>query len=574
MDIISMQIANKVLKRMNTEFNGLYDLYIATGGQKVFRTTKPHDITNRSLHVYVNGFHAAEETDYIHKDQYDIEFKTGLKRGDIVLLTTQVVGVPKFEVINPAYDDSTIKAEIVQLTNRIQAVVTALDENGDGSIIDTIGNLKKMWEDADQDLVKLVELQATKAELQALAERVEEVAGSIPPNDTELAGKVSKLETSMTAMERRVKDLEDNTSAKDLFIADDKTGRKHKLHLTDGTISAKLVGAPMEVTHTAPQSVILDVATEFRLNVIANADLNQKVKLVVSHNDKVKLEYNDGSQWAPFVSKTIDSLTNLGYSLRITGVELGTHEVRIDLLKHDNNIQLGTTTFSVIINEPPSSIISGTVELNGADHEKVLVQLQKDGDENVIAVGMLEDGNFNHKTYEAGNYTLSVVNGTDTHTVEGETEIALVVELGQSYAGNNFVLKAIPKPPTETERVVALLEDTTTTQITISEDITLNDFVLGADKEITVDGVAIILDGATDVSTFKITTVGTGTITFNSNFTLTGDGNEGVVIDNSAATVSFEMGTLTELPTGYIWEGHIFKKEETITEPGPEEGVN
>lgn len=502
MDIISMQIANKVLKRMNTEFNGAYDIFIATEGQKVFSTAKPHDISGYTLHIYVNGYHAVSGEDYTHTNETTFEFKDALRKGDVVLATTQIVGIPRFEVTNPEYDDTSIKNQLSAINAQITGIINAMDEDSDGSIIDTIADIKKQWADADSNLMTLIEKKATTEELADLKLKVEAI--KIPPtyDDAVLSAKVTALEgstglldgkittleestaalkvettalkesttaieESATVLEKKVLALEVGSKSNELFINDEDTGRKHKIVLKDGVLKANIIGIPLAVTQTGPTSGLVDEVQEFNLNIVANADLNQKVNLVLADNEKVKLEYKKDDLWELFETQTIEALSNSYYELRITGLETGNHLVKFDILRFDNNFELGTTSFNIDVTEPP------------------------------------------------------------------------VV--------------------TELERVTALLNDSTTSEITLGEDITLGAITLGCNKNLNLNGLSARLDGATDVGTFKITSTGGGAIYFDSNFTLTGEGEEKVIIDNSDNTVSYRMGTLLAIPEGYEWVGNIFK---------------
>lgn len=449
MDIISMQIANKVLKRMNTEFNGAYDIFVATEGQRRFTTTKEHDTEGHTLHVYANGYHGVSGEDYTHIDNKTFEFTTGLRKGDVVLATTQVVGIPRFEVTNPEYDDTAVKGQIAIINNQISNIISAMDEDGDGSIIDTIADIKKQWADADSNIMKLIELKATEEDLQLLAARVEELAGTIPGeyDDTTIVGKITSIENVVASMGERVKDIEAAVSDETVHLFDEQTGRRFRVTLANGVIGFKPVGVPSELTHTAPAEVTIGIPTEFRLNVSANADLNQKVKLIVSSPNGIALEHNNGSAWLPFETQVIESLTNLGCKLRLTGEEIGNHEVSISIVKFDTNAQLSKATFSVEVKEAPHSFVSGVVTLNGANASNVLVSLQKLGDENGLATQVLEDGAYSLKTTEAGEYTVRVVNGTTTHEVVGLSEHFITVELEKNITGKNFELVEIIAPP-------------------------------------------------------------------------------------------------------------------------------
>lgn len=201
MDIISMQIANKVLKRMNKEFNGLYDVLIATEGQKEFITSKPHDIQNKGLHVYVNGYHATESLDYTHTNETTILFSKPLRKDDIVVLTTQIAGLPKYEA--PGYDDTTIKGELESMKGKVNAIISALDDDGDGDLFDTIANLKAEWGSADTGLKELVNKKASSEELIAANQVIEQTKQDLATANEELVrtnGELAKTDLEVASL--------------------------------------------------------------------------------------------------------------------------------------------------------------------------------------------------------------------------------------------------------------------------------------------------------------------------------------------------------------------------------------
>jgi hypothetical protein len=235
MDVISMQIANKVLRRMNTEFNGVYDKFVATAGQKTFTTTKVVATDGNALKVFVDGILAVKDIDYTVIDSRNIQFINGLEAGAQVLLTTDVVGVPKFEMVAPAYDDTQVKADINSLATRAQNsenaifalqtrvtnaeseinnIKSVLDEDGDGSITDTIANIKAQWESADGNLTNLINNKAEQSDLEAVENEIAAARGLSSDLATELNAIKSSIPAAYddSALSDRVADIEDEIS--------------------------------------------------------------------------------------------------------------------------------------------------------------------------------------------------------------------------------------------------------------------------------------------------------------------------------------------------------------------------
>ncbi|URZ18516.1 hypothetical protein [Clostridium felsineum] len=272
MDIISMQIANRLQKKMKEEYGGMYEVFTATEGQTTFTSKESFMKEGHTLKVFVDGALAIDDEDYSKKDANTIVFTKGLQAGNIVLLTTEVVGVPKFE--NPSYDDTTLKNLIAtkadeaslktvadevtlargdsaslsdklvsitssipkayddtSLKNQVQGIITALDDNKDGSITDTIANLKAQWEAADGDLKKLVDNKAEEADLTKLSSAVDGIKTSVASKADatslkSVADEVTAARGSSASLAERINSIStgsgsgyDDTALKNLIAA-------------------------------------------------------------------------------------------------------------------------------------------------------------------------------------------------------------------------------------------------------------------------------------------------------------------------------------------------------------------
>lgn len=226
MDIISVQIAKKAEKKLEAHYSGFDYKVVATNGQTVVTCEKEFDPRGYTLRLYVDGVRAIRGVDYEVTNNKTVTFTKPLFGGEIILFTTDVAGVPVYNVTEE-YDDTELKGSLAEvnstvselnsnlesintsLTGEINAIKTALDENEDGSIIDTIGNLKKQWEDADGELNVLINQKVNTNELnELLAGKVD--VETVNTLETKIAsieeyieshkGKVETLEQSITTI--------------------------------------------------------------------------------------------------------------------------------------------------------------------------------------------------------------------------------------------------------------------------------------------------------------------------------------------------------------------------------------
>lgn len=226
MDVITMQAVNKVLRKMNAEYGGMYEAKIATEDQDTFSTTDDFSMNDdHTLHVYVDGALAVEGTDYTKLDSKTVKFTNPLHAGEVVLFTTELAGSPKYS--NPPYDDTLVKSDISNLNtavlavqNAIQAIKTAIDDDVDGEIIDTITNIKAQWAAADSSLQALIddkvdssvtdaivsEITNARGGKSTLLERLNEISAlaSVGYDDTVLSQSVNDLAQDMTDLNNEI----------------------------------------------------------------------------------------------------------------------------------------------------------------------------------------------------------------------------------------------------------------------------------------------------------------------------------------------------------------------------------
>lgn len=249
MDIISLMMAKKVDKRMSTEFSGVNELItIDTHGLQVVNTTKEMTSDINNLEVIINGF-------FIDNLYYTlsmnpnktlkITFKEGLNAGDEVYVRTKVAGIPKYNITNPPYNDTDIKASITAIEQSlglaekdITSIKTLLDDDADGDILDFIVNLKAQWQDADSNLVSLIndkvsastfntanqkllnlenEIVAARDNSSNLKEKLDAIISSIPKeyNDIELKNRIKSVEDAilkLTGIQKQIQLVDESTN--------------------------------------------------------------------------------------------------------------------------------------------------------------------------------------------------------------------------------------------------------------------------------------------------------------------------------------------------------------------------
>jgi hypothetical protein len=463
-----MQIANKVRKKMEMEYGGLYETFTATAGQTVFDTTGKFSTQGHVLKVYVDGVLAIKDVDYAIQDDNTIVFVEGLTEGAIVLITTEVVGIPKFTVYNPPYDDTELRTKIGQviaaldedgdgsifdtianikaqweaadgslqtliaskveqavvdlvieeitnarggrttlkarldeivsmipapyddtlvksdisslqgdvtaatnaisiaqtnitnlqtsmglattdiedLKTKVSAINTVLDEDTDGSILDALVDLKTQWEAADGNLQSLINNKAEASDLQALETRVDANESNITQLTNDMAGKAAA--SDVEALETRVAGVE-NRNLSQFVLLDSVTGRKFKLELSSGTLSAVLNQTIMTASITAPAYVV-NTAQEFTVDTVANEDVGALVKAHFTIPAGATLEYYRVSDdtWQPLADVfgpaegfALDTQT---LRFRATFSAEGTYDITVDFKKVDNSAVLGTVT--------------------------------------------------------------------------------------------------------------------------------------------------------------------------------------------------------------------------------------
>lgn len=235
MDIISMQIANKVIKRMNREYNGILETVVAVQGQTEVSITKDFGTTGHTLEIHVDGIKAIEGKDFAIKDSKTVVFSEPLQKGNIVAFSTSVAGIPKFLVTNPPYNDDELRA-------KIDSILNAIDDDKNGSIVDNINNFKNQWQSLDGSLKKVIEDKVSKATVEAVIAELE-TARSGKTNLKERLDEILALIPSSyndTVVKTDIKTLQDNLSNtnRDLTLANtDITNIKNQIGTSNTDIS-------------------------------------------------------------------------------------------------------------------------------------------------------------------------------------------------------------------------------------------------------------------------------------------------------------------------------------------------
>lgn len=285
MDIISMQIANKVIKRMNREYNGILETVVAVQGQTEVSITKDFGTTGHTLEIHVDGIKAIEGKDFAIKDSKTVVFSEPLQKGNIVAFSTSVAGIPRFNITNPPYDDSEVK-------KKIEYILLALDDNKDGIITDTIANLRKQWLEADDSVKDLVKKCASLDSVKAILDEVVLARGDKDSLKTKLDAIISMIPSSYndTAVKTDIKTLQDNLS---------NTNRDLTLANTDITNIKNQIGT----SNTAISDLINKVGT-----------IDDVKKQLESATDKIQTQVNSKVSTADMVAVT-DKVTNLEKAL-------------------------------------------------------------------------------------------------------------------------------------------------------------------------------------------------------------------------------------------------------------------
>jgi len=240
MDVIAMQTANKVLKRMNTQYNGMLHKAVATAGQTAFILPKQYAPGSHTLEVYVDGIKAVLTDDYLETNNLTVTFTEGRELGQVVTFQTQVAGVPVTQIANPAYDDAVVKEDIdaaelavstlqgkmdtaegkivtleeqmstaqggiegldtrlVTAEGKVTSILSVLDADSDGSIVDALSDLKAQWEDADGDLTALISNKAETSTVTSLSGRVTTAEGEVDTLQVEMLSAQGSIETLQT----------------------------------------------------------------------------------------------------------------------------------------------------------------------------------------------------------------------------------------------------------------------------------------------------------------------------------------------------------------------------------------
>jgi DNA-binding MarR family transcriptional regulator len=291
MDVISMQIANKILRKINRNYNGFYELQTATSGQTDFTLSKEYGFGQHTLGVYVDGAMAYESTDYTEVDSTKLKFKTPMAGGEIILFKTEVAGQVTYPILNPPYDDTAVKGliknnadaigvvdgkltdaknRITTTEEKIASIIAVLDADNDGSIVDALADLKTQWESADSGLTALItnkvekslfdtlkgEVETARGTYASLTERLAAIVNSIHDyNDTAIKQDISDIKldiqslensiSTITTLGNKIDDLTDRVEVLEakstMVLKDTVTGWEYNIAVTNGNLVAQLV---------------------------------------------------------------------------------------------------------------------------------------------------------------------------------------------------------------------------------------------------------------------------------------------------------------------------------------------
>lgn len=368
MDVIAMQVANKALKKLNTEYNGFCYTYNATDGQTEVVSQKSFDAEGYTLKVYVDGVRAIKDRDYRIVNNTTIAFLEPLRSGDAVTLSTDIAGVPNYTIM---YDDTDIKKEvadikgdIVTVNGEIANIKNALDEDGDGSILDTIANIKKEWGGADKGLKELIDGKVDTADFNALETSLEELKNKVLSLVSSVDGKASaeqlgvvasSLETQISKVgELKAKvEVMEKKELSDFGIKDSHDGRKYAFTLVNGAIVPVLNHTVMSVSSNLAAEVFTSEPVEFELSVIANQDKNTIAKAKFNIPSNVILEYDalGNGNWVRIDEYLVShentfTVTDRNFKLRVTATTDGDYSIGCTIIKADTSCELSLTNIT------------------------------------------------------------------------------------------------------------------------------------------------------------------------------------------------------------------------------------
>ena len=362
MDVIAMQVANKALKKLNAEYNGFCYTYNAIDGQTEVVSQKSFDVEGYTLKVYVDGVRAIKDRDYRIVNNTTIAFFEPLRSGDAVTLSTDIAGVPKYTIM---YDDTEIKEEVVDIkgdivtvNEEIANIKNALDEDGDGSILDTIANIKKEWGDADKGLKELIDGKVDTVDFNALETSLEELKNTVlalvssvedKASAEQLGVVASSLETQISKVgELKAKvEVMERKELSDFGIKDSHDGRKYAFTLVNGAIVPVLNHTVMSISSNLAEEVFTSEPIEFELSIIANQDANTIAKAKFDIPSNVILEHDalgDG-HWVRIDEYLVSpentfTVIDRDFKLRVTATTDGDYSIGCTIIKADTSCEL------------------------------------------------------------------------------------------------------------------------------------------------------------------------------------------------------------------------------------------
>lgn len=506
MDVISMQIANKILRKINKNYNGFYELQTAIKGQTEFTISKEYGFGEHTLGVYVDGAIAYEKTDYVEVNATSVKFIHPMDGGELILFKTEVAGTTSYPILNPEYDDTSIKELIKGNTEtinnvdsklsdakdriktteeKIANIITALDEDGDGSITDTIADLKSQWESADSNLTNLISNKVEQSVFDILQEEVEAARGihaSLNENltaiiksienydDTVIKQEVSKLKSdieglqtsidSIETLNESISNLTDKVSEleakSNIVLKDTVTGWGYNIVITNGNIVAQLNKILSKVLIERKGAGEVKVGDTITFNTTPQYQDNSTASTAslayyINDDDKASIDLVSGQLTAKAVGEVI---VTVKATIETTTVE---NQITITIELNDTQkLQTSSNNFDVSITSIDfTNIISEFVLPTKQDHATI--------------------------TWKSDdNQTIGIIDGTATVTrpsfTDGNKTVKLTATLkvGSETVTREYVSTVIALPQTDFEKLTIATNNLTLGDISeITSDITL-----------------------------------------------------------------------------------------------------
>ena len=506
MDVISMQIANKILRKINTNYNGFYELQTSITGQTEFSLSKEYGFGQHTLGVYVDGAMAYEKTDYVEVDATSIRFVHPMDGGELILFKTEVAGTTSYPILNPAYDDTSIKELIQNNTDtisnvdgklsdaknrittteeKIANIIAVLDADNDGSIVDALADLKIQWESADSDLTNLISNKVEQSVFDTLKEEVETARGTyaslnenltaiiegianyddsvVKQDISNIKSDIQVLQTSIDYIEtlnesisnlaNRVSELEAKSG---IVLKDTVTGWDYNIAITNGNLVTQLIKILSKVLIERNGAGEVKVGDTITFNVTPQYQDNSTASTAslayyINDNDKASIDLVSGQFTALAIGEVI---VTVKASIETTMVE---NQITITIKLNDvQKLQTSSNNFDVAIASIDlTNIISEFVLPTEQDYATITWK----SDDN-STIGIID-----------GNATVTRPSFTDGNKTVGLTA---TLNVGSETITREYVATVIALPQTDFEKLTIASNNLTLGDISeVISDITL-----------------------------------------------------------------------------------------------------